>query len=88
MVQSFPHAPDVFALLKELAVITGHVSAPVLRQGHTLETALSSRSSTAFSAPQVVPQDLTSNRSEDLWVAIQPGACKQCLHIQRIRLRD
>ena len=30
LVQSFPHAPDVFALLKELAAIAGEPTAPVL----------------------------------------------------------
>ena len=30
LVQSFPHAPDVFALLKELASMAGEPPAPVI----------------------------------------------------------
>jgi hypothetical protein len=32
LVQSFPHAPDVFALLKELAVMRGEPATPFLKQ--------------------------------------------------------
>lgn len=66
MVQSFPHAPDVFALLKELAVRTGEAALPEPSSKATAEPPQTSLPSVS-SAPQVmiaILQKMTSSMAK------------------------
>lgn len=53
MVQSFPHAPDVFALLKELAVSTGQYTVSLSQEERTTSQEQSGLRSTGSGTSQV-----------------------------------